>query len=78
MNTSDQESTTYSAMSAVTLGEVGRSVIRIERKLDELANDHERRLRTVERAIWISAGLGGAGTATGLSALIQAFMAAKR
>ena len=70
--TADQESTLTT--SAVTLGEVGRAVIRIERKLDGLADDHETRLRAVERSLWAAAGLGGAGLASGLGALIQSLL----
>jgi hypothetical protein len=72
MNADAQESTTYS--DGLTLGEVGRALIRIERKLDDLTHDHERRLRAVERALWAATGIGGAGLASGMSALLQAFL----
>lgn len=33
----------------VTLGELGRSLARIEAKVDTVTGDHEKRLRAVER-----------------------------
>lgn len=54
----------------VTNAELSRSLIRIESKLDRVNEDHETRLRRVERALYISLGLAGAGSASGLGALL--------
>lgn len=56
----------------ITMGEMGRTVARIEHKLDQMVEDHEKRIRTIEKWMWGLAGLGGAGAASGVGALIQA------
>lgn len=60
------------AAETVTNDELSRSLVRIESKLDKSQEDHELRLRRVERAIYVSLGLAGAGTTSGLGALIAA------
>ena len=55
----------------MTNGELTRTLVRIERKLDEVTSDHEKRLRTVERWMWTAAGTGLVGAAAGLSALLN-------
>jgi hypothetical protein len=37
---------------APTIGEIGRTVLRLEFKLDEIARDHETRLRRTERWVY--------------------------
>lgn len=59
-----------SAANAVTLGEVARTVARIERKLDSELADHEQRLRQLERYMWGAIGTGAAGAASGIGALV--------
>ncbi len=36
----------------VTLGEIGRTLVRIEQRLDKLGDDHETRLRRVEKWVY--------------------------
>lgn len=55
---------------AVTLAELARGQMRIEHKLDRVTEDHERRLRQLERAVWIATGTGAAGFTSGLAALL--------
>lgn len=55
----------------VTLGELARGQSRMEAKLDRVTLDHEIRLRRLERAVWLATGVGGAGAASGVGALIQ-------
>ncbi len=52
--------------------ELSRALTRIEAKLDKATEDHELRLRRVERVQYIALGLAGAGTTSGLGALIAA------
>lgn len=53
----------------LSTGELTRSLARIERKLDEVTSDHEKRLRAVERWMWTAMGFGGVGAASGIAAL---------
>jgi hypothetical protein len=68
----DEESSTMSGDHEVTLGEVARTTMRIERKLDGLSDDHERRLRALERWMWGAIALGGAGSAAAINQLVHA------
>jgi hypothetical protein len=56
----------------VTNSELSRSLVRIEQKLDTVTGDHERRLRTVERWMYVAMGLGGAGAASGVATMFAA------
>lgn len=56
----------------VTNSELARSLVRIESKLDRATEDHEARLRRVERFAYISIGLAAAGATSGVSALLSA------
>lgn len=56
----------------VTNAELSRSLIRIESKLDKVTEDHEVRLRRVERVMYLAIGLGTAGITSGLGALMSA------
>ena len=60
------------AAETVTNDELSRSLVRIELKLDRVTEDHEQRLRRIERVLYVSLGLAGAGTTSGLGALIAA------
>jgi len=55
----------------VTPGELGRWLTRVERKLDLVTDDHERRIRRLELIIYVSTGVVVAGG--GGAALMQAF-----
>lgn len=55
----------------VTPAELARSIARIEGKIDRALDDHEKRLRTVERWMWTVLGLSAAGAASGFTALIK-------
>lgn len=39
-------------------------------QLERVGDDHEARIRTLERALWWAMGVAGAGAASGLSAMI--------
>jgi len=54
----------------VTTPELTRWLRRIERKLDSVTTDHERRIRRLEVWVYVSAGAGGVGA---LNALQQWF-----
>lgn len=56
-----------------TLSEIGRTMMRLEVKLDHAMNDIESRVRYLERAVWVATGLGGAALASAIGALIQVF-----
>lgn len=58
-------------MNDITNAELGRLLSRLEAKLDRLADDHESRLRRLEQAVWAATGVGGAGIASGVAALVQ-------
>lgn len=62
------------ASADVTDAEVVRWLERIESKLDKITGDHEDRLRRLERAVWVTAGISGAGIASGIGALSQAVL----
>lgn len=55
----------------LTLSEIGRTVMRLESKLDRSLDDHEKRLRYLERAVWVATGLGGAALASAIGTLVQ-------
>lgn len=55
----------------LTLAEIGRTLLRLEASLDRVSNDHESRLRYLERAVWVATGLGGAALASAIGTLIQ-------
>ncbi len=57
----------------VTNAELARSIKRVEVKIDRISEDHEDRLRRLERAVWATIGFGLAGAGTGISALVQGF-----
>lgn len=57
----------------VTLAEIGRTVMRLEMKLDRTVEDHEGRLRYLERAVWLATGLGGAALASAIGTLLQVY-----
>lgn len=52
--------------------ELNRSLVRIEVKLDSVTGDHESRLRRVERTLYVTMGLAGAGVASGAGSFIAA------
>lgn len=56
----------------LTLGELARSLARIEHKLDQAIGDHETRLRRVERVMWVALGLAAAGGVSGIGTLLSA------
>lgn len=56
----------------VTPAELGRSLARIEMKLDRAIDDHELRLRRLERWMWTAMGFGAVGAASGFGALMKA------
>lgn len=55
----------------ITLGEIRRSLERIEKKLDQVALDHEQRIRRTERIMHASLGLALAGAGTGVTGLLS-------
>lgn len=57
-----------------TLGELGRSIKRIEDKLDAQMTDHEKRLRALEAWMWRLVGLSAAGIVSGVGAWVQAIV----
>lgn len=56
----------------VTNAELSRSLARIELKLDGVAQDHEKRIRNVERMLYITLGLASAGATSGVGSFIAA------
>jgi hypothetical protein len=55
----------------VSNAELARWMMRVEAKIDLLAQDHEDRLRALEKAVWIATGLGGAALTSGVGAIVQ-------
>lgn len=55
----------------LTMAEIGRTMMRLESKLDRVTDDHEGRLRYLERAVWVATGLGGAALASAVGTLLQ-------
>ena len=55
----------------MTLGEMARSLQRIELKLDTEMHDHEARLRKLEQWMWATSALASAGAFSGLWAWIE-------
>lgn len=55
--------------SEITNAELMRLLARIEAKLDLAIADHESRIRRVERTVWTSAGLAGAGLLTAVGSI---------
>lgn len=45
----------------ITTRELTRWLRRIERKLDSVTTDHERRIRKLEVAVYVALGAGGVG-----------------
>lgn len=58
----------------MTMGEVARTLARIEQKLDAITSDHEQRLRRVERYVWVMTGVGATGATTGVASLVQGLL----
>ena len=54
----------------ITTAELTRWLRRVEHKLDMVTNDHEARLRRVERALYVSVGLAAAGATSGIAGLL--------
>lgn len=50
---------------------IERQLERIELKLDKAIDDHERRLRALERWVYIASGLALTGTGTGIASLFS-------
>lgn len=63
-------------MYEVTNAELGRSLVRIEGKLDTVTSDHERRIRTLERWMYVNVGLAVAGATSGLGGLLAVILEA--
>ena len=57
-------------MEEVTNAELARSLIRIESKLDKHSEDHEARIRRLEKFMYVSLGLGSAGATSGITSLV--------
>ncbi len=55
----------------VTTGELGRSLKRVEDKLDKALGDHEQRLRRIERMTYVALGIAMAGGITGVGSFIS-------
>lgn len=55
----------------ITNGEMSRWLERVEKKLDRVTDDHEARLRRVERAMYVSVGLAAAGATSGVGAMLS-------
>jgi hypothetical protein len=60
----------------VTNSELSRSLTRIELKLDKVSEDHEKRIRNVERMLYITLGLASAGATSGIGSFIAAMVGA--
>lgn len=57
-------------MDDVTNAELARSLVRIESKLDKMSEDHEARIRRLEKFVYITIGLGSAGATSGIASLL--------
>lgn len=55
----------------MTMGEMSRSLARIETELNKVITDHEDRLRRMERWMWLSSGLAMAGFGSSVFAWLQ-------
>jgi len=53
----------------VTNAELARALVRIESKLDKMSEDHEARIRRLEKFVYVGLGLGSAGATSGLASL---------
>lgn len=53
------------------LGGIERQLARIENKLDKITDDHERRIRSLERSIYVAGGIALTGSATGVVSLLN-------
>lgn len=53
----------------VSNAELARLIVRMEQSLDRLSQDHEDRLRRLERILWTMTGIASAGALSGISAL---------
>jgi hypothetical protein len=53
---------------------LGRSLTRIEFKLDSLSEDHEGCLRRTERILYVALGVAAAGAMSGIGTLISALV----
>lgn len=58
------------AVLGARIAELVRSIARIEGKIDRVTDDHEQRLRRLERWMWTTTGLGAVGAASGFGALL--------
>lgn len=56
----------------VTNSELSRSLVRIEAKLDKVTEDHEARLRRVEKILYVALGMAVAGMTSGMGAFLSA------
>ena len=56
----------------MTPAELNRWLHRVERKLDKVTDDHEQRIRRMERAMYVAIGLGTAGATSGIAAIASA------
>lgn len=55
------------------MGSIERQLERIERKLDKVTDDHEKRIRALERSLWLAGGIalvGGGGGAVSVLSVI--------
>jgi hypothetical protein len=50
---------------------IERQLERIERKLDKVTDDHEKRIRALERSLWVAGGIALAGTGTGVVSVLN-------
>lgn len=56
----------------LTMAEIGRTMMRLEQKLDHHLGDLEGRVRYLERAVWVATGLGGAALSSAIGTLFLA------
>lgn len=55
----------------ISNAELARWMHRIEQALAKIVDDHEQRLRTVERRLWIMTGVASAGVVTSVGAVLD-------